>query len=144
MQPSHSPAQPRPRLFSFRTDTGDTSPCTSLGDTLIAHLAAVLRSHSFLVDATTDWPGDDWVVFAQRETDVLGISLNLFSHQPCRWFICLIDQHGNMLQKTELQDELHQTLYTAFTQLPLVSELRWHDDPTTLRELVTFPATKQP
>jgi len=143
MHPSHSPAQPRPRLFSFRTDTGDRSQCTALGDTLLTQLAAVLLSHNFILDPTPDWPGDDWVIFAHRDTDVLGISLNVFSHQPCRWFVCLINQHGHMLQKTELQDELHPMLYTAIMQSPRASEMRWHDDPITLRELVVVPAIKQ-
>jgi hypothetical protein len=113
--------------------------CGDVGGRLAAQagrrLGQGLESIGFAIDYEAGAREPDWVFVARRGEMSFVLAMTIASFAPCRWFIGLEDSRSKPLRSETIRREVHPVLQSAIESWPSASEVRWHLDHTTLREL---------
>jgi hypothetical protein len=124
--------------LSFRTeDSAETAEWSRTGEAILRELGLGLESIGFAIDHEAGRHEPDWVFVARRAETAFGLSMSIANFTPCRWFIALVDAQslGANIQSPDLRQEVHPVMQSVIESWPGVSEVRWHKDHTTLRDL---------
>ncbi|AWM40368.1 hypothetical protein C1280_27455 [Gemmata obscuriglobus] len=77
----------------------------------------------------------DWEFLARGQDQEFVVVLVLCGFRPNRWFIVLNDAHCKQLDSPAVAAVVHPILEEAVGEWPGASDLRWHADASTLREV---------
>jgi hypothetical protein len=126
-------------FLSFRTaDAADEAEWSRTALAILHKLGDGLESIGFAIDYEPLRHDPDWVFEARRGKTVFRLYIGIANFTPCRWFIGLEDSESENLQLPEVRQEVHPVLQSVIESWPHVSEIRWHKDHTSLRELSSW------
>jgi hypothetical protein len=123
-------------FLSFRTrDSSDSKEWTQTGHDILRKLGEGLERKGFTIDYDAGKDEPDWVFVAKRSEQSFGLAMSISNFTPCRWFVGLENQEHKNLDAPLMRQEVHPTIQKVIEAYPGISEVRWHTDHTTLREL---------
>jgi hypothetical protein len=124
------------RYLSFRTaDVADEKAWSQTGKSLLLKFAEGLKAKGYLIDMEVGRDEPDWVFSCSYREDVFVVSMSIMNVTTCRWMVFIQNRKFSNLAPEAIRNVVFPVLYSIVASWPKVSELRWHDDHTTLTEL---------
>lgn len=123
-------------FLSFCTqDSDNAKEWTKTGHDILLKLAEGIERNGFSIDFDVGKDEPDWVFVARRSHQSFGLAMSITNFTPCRWFIGLEDSQHKNLDAPSIRQEVHPIIQKVIEEYLGVSEVRWHTEHTTLREL---------